>query len=175
MTVSPDGLTATRTQVTTAGPPTGAPRIALSTPSKIAQVYAELKMHKLTPLDNLVGISNSAQELTNVNNSWLGSPGNNSIGWYDNGQVYLNGALIATIGGYFDGDIISVALDNNAQTVQFRNVSQNGVWPAAINIAALGAAPYRLGITVYQVGEYGIANFAGPFVGTPLSGFGTWT
>ena len=175
ITVSTDGLTAARTQITTAGPITGAPRTALSTPSRIAQVYAELKMHKNVPQDNGVGISNSSQELINTANSWLGSPGNNSIGLYDDSTVWLNGLQIATAFAFNDGDIIGVALDCIALTVQFRNVTQAGSWSTAFSIAALGAAPFRLGITVYQVGEYGIANFVGPYIGTPLSGFGTWT
>ena len=177
ITVSANTLTATRTGQTYTVTTPGAgvpPQTALSSVSKIAKVYAEVKMHKLESFDNGVGVSNSAQDLTTAYQSWLGSPGSNSIGYYDNGQVYLNDALIATIGGYNDGDVIGVAVDCVGMTVAFVNVTQSGSLSAAYNISALGAAPYRLGVTVYDIGESGTANFVGPFVGTPPSGFGTW-
>ena len=177
ITVSANTLTTTRTGQTYTVTIPGAgvpPQSSLSAFSKISQVYAEVKMHKLKPFDNGVGVSNSAQDLTTAYQSWLGSPGSNSIGYYDNGQVYLNNALVATIGGYNDGDVIGVAVDCVAMTVAFINVTQSGSLSPAYNISALGPAPYRLGVTVYAVGESGTANFVGPFIGTPPSGFGTW-
>ena len=177
ITVSANTLTATRTGQTYTVTIPGAgvpPQTSLSAMSKVAKVYAEVKMHKLEPFDNGVGVSNSAQDLTTAYQSDLGSPGSNSIGYYDNGQVYLNNALVATIGGYSDGDVIGVAIDCVGMTVAFINVTQSGALSAAYDISALGPAPYRLGVTVYDTGESGTANFVGPFIGTPPSGFGTW-
>ena len=60
-------------------------------------------------------------------------------------------------------------------TVQFRNVTQAGAWTTAFDISSLGAAPYQLGCTIYDISESGTGNFLGPFIGTPPSGFGTWS
>ena len=81
ITISDIGLTATRTtQTFTVTPPAGVPpQTALSTPSAVGQVYAEIQMHLVNNSDNGafntgIGIANSAQELMDPANSWLGSP-----------------------------------------------------------------------------------------------------
>ena len=85
----------------------------------------------------------------------------------------MGGSQIATGPSYNDGDIIGVALDSGAMTVAFRTSAERGMVRRVRHIRARSPT-YRLGVTVYQVGESGTANFGGPFVGTPPSGFVAW-
>jgi hypothetical protein len=74
-----------------------------------------------------IGVANANEP---VDNEYLGET-NNSIGYYNTGQVYLNGAVVATLASYVSGDVGCVAYDFIHQKIWFR-VNAGGWNNAAI-------------------------------------------
>lgn len=89
-----------------------------ATQSQIAGLrYAEFTMSPASGSGNKTGIG-----VANVNelldNEYLGGT-NNSIGYYNTGSVYLNGALVATLASYAAGNVGRMAYDFLHQKIWF--------------------------------------------------------
>ena len=69
-----------------------------------------------------VGLSTYNQNLWD----YTGSAGNNSVGYYDDGQVYINGSTEATYLGFGSGSVVDIAVDVDAGQAWFR--IDGGVW-----------------------------------------------
>ena len=68
-----------------------------------------------------VGLSNYNQNLWN----YVGSTDNNSIGYYDDGNVYINGSQEVTYATFSEGGIIDIAVDADVGLVWFRVAGGN--------------------------------------------------
>ncbi len=111
-----------------------------------------------------IGLLNSSEIFTN----YLGQT-NNSIGWFGDGQVFLNNTSIITIQTFAAGDTLSMATNVSLQLVWFR--TNGGNWnndilanqnPATntggISFAAITGSVYP-GNEVEDNGDIGTVNF----------------
>jgi hypothetical protein len=164
LTLSPDLLSAIRI--------TGDQSYAMtkSTPSTaVGKVYVEACMGN----DGYgIGVANAAASLASDN--WPGID-TNSIGLYNTGEIDIGGVADSVVGPTFvAGDWIGLAVDLGAQSISFRNVTQNSAWSGAVGIIVLGAPPYYLFAGLNVNGDPVTANFDGAFRGAVPAGCTRW-
>lgn len=146
---------------------------ALSSPSGTGDEYVEITVTQLGIGD--VGVGVSSLNKPDVDGPDGAAGGTNSIGLWDNGTVNISGLRNPVTGPTFvTGDILAIAVSGSAKTVQFRNVTQSSAWSSPYDISQFGNPPYLLVSSFWEIDEAAYANFDGPFVGTPLSGFVGW-
>lgn len=134
------------------------------------------------PSDGAVGLASASESPTN----YLGQTVN-SVGYYNTGDVYFNGAqaaAVATWGATFLTSVIDVAIDLDNKKIWVK--VDNGTWnrdsaanPATntggVSIAALANAPFFFVVEPYSSGAALTVNFgATSFVNAAPSGFGNW-
>jgi hypothetical protein len=140
----------------------------------------------VSPLFGIVeGIVNGAFP-TNGGGFNLGST-LDGIGWTGDGRILLNDAVVATIQGWQQGDVLSFALDldSNPRRIWFR--TNAGSWnnnpsadpatnPASgIDIQTLAAGPYFAFGQGFSGRDTFTANFGGSaYTHSVPSGFGNW-
>jgi len=92
-----------------------------------------------------------------------------SIGWYPNGNVYVNNSITYTRSSYVSGDVLGFALDKTGQTL---SLYKNGV-SAGASIPVVGTTHYAaFGQAGASVGVVGVANFgATALTYTPPAGY----
>ena len=148
--------------------------MAQSTISGLRNSYVEVKITFTQP-GSLIGITNGRAPTGDPSSEpgYLGAT-NDSIGLSSDGTVALNNKQIGTGPAYANGDVVAIAINGGAQTVSFRNVTQNTGWFGLFPIFPLGLPPYHLGVSMRNVGDNGVANFYGPFTGTPPTGYLNW-
>jgi SPRY domain len=128
-----------------------------------------------------VGVGNASTQLGN--NQYLGLD-LNSIGAYDNGNVFMNATQIATVAPFATGSVVCTAVDFTAGLIWWR--TNNGNWnnsstanPATgtggISIGAAGTlspaiALYYDGVTL----DVATGNFSSSTSFTPPAGFSTF-
>lgn len=126
------------------------------------------------------GIINGSQSVTNT---FLGGTGNNSIGWYKNGQVFLNNSAVTTISAFVQGNTIEMAVDLGNTNIWFRvlggNWNNNGTANPATNTGGISISvittPVFPAVDVEDNNDAFTANFGGSaYADTPPSGFGNW-
>lgn len=159
--MSADKLTATRTATAITGVV-----MALSTNSGLYNSYAEVTTSFAT--DFSVGVASKN----------VGYPGQtfDSLGWRSDGSVWLGGAQIGTAVTYASGNVVGIAINGATQTVLFRNITTSSAWVGPFPLSQVGVPPYHLAIGLRAIGDFGKANFYGPFATTvsPGIGFSTW-
>lgn len=125
-----------------------------------------------------VGFVNSSE----VNSNYLGQT-TNSVGYFNSGQVYINGALITTIAAYTTSDVIDCAADYGGQKLWCRvtggNWNNNGTANPAtgtcpcISTTTMSAGPYYAAALVETSGKQWTGNFGGTsYAFTAPAGFG---
>ena len=156
--MSADKLTATRAY-TNLG--TG-PVMAKSTLSGLRKCYVEVKPTFATAGDVVIGIANTRANTAN----YVGAT-NDSVGLRSDGAILQNGVQVGYGPNYASGDVVAIAIDGGAQTLQFRNVTADTGWfPSGqppIPTFLLGLPPYHLAVSFTVVGDSAVANFYGPF------------
>jgi hypothetical protein len=147
--------------------------------------YWELTPRKISSAPSAIfeGIANASFSVDGP--TFLGGD-SNGIGWAGDGNVWINNAVIATIQGWQQNDVLSVAVDLGSQRIWFR--TNAGSWnndpandPATntggIDISILIGGPY---FAFGQGGNSGLedslhANFGGSAYAHSIpSGFGHW-
>lgn len=113
-------------------------------------------------------------------NDYLGQAANTSA-YYDDGSVYVNNAVVATLAAYVNGDVIGLALDLDAGKGWY---SKNGVFASGNPAAGTGAHfTFTAGTTLYagftlhieSPADQITTNFgATAFNASPPSGFIAW-
>ncbi len=118
LTLSNGNLTATHIGVSGASRTRG-------TSSSILKTYMEAHVDSMpTPFgDTGLGLCNSSQALGALNS--LGDAAGNSIGWYDDGSVFVGGSVLTTIQGFVQGDTLSMAANLTAGLAWFRTNAGN--------------------------------------------------
>ena len=120
-----------------------------------------------------VGVANAdAFSQQNIEPSeYLGETAD-SWSYFENGQVWNNGANTGTVTSYDAGDVIGMALDldSSPQTITwYKNGTQIVQKDLALGTALTGR--WTFGVTTYHIGE-GLINFGQqPFLYTPPSGY----
>lgn len=167
------------TAITLAGFAVASTQLArTNTSHSSGKYYFEMTVVAATNLAAVgVGVDNGSESLN--------APGGQSGGiiWIGNGNVNYNGALdTTTIASFAVGDTLGVAVDVGGALIWFRdnagNWNNNGsanpaTGTGGISILAVTSNVYA----VVQLTNYSdniTANFAGPFVNTAPSGFGTF-
>tara|TARA_Y100000592_G_scaffold87004_1_gene141079 strand:- start:243 stop:1547 length:1305 start_codon:yes stop_codon:yes gene_type:complete len=132
--------------------------------------YAEFKASSLTTNGMLVGI---VEEQYQNNLNYVGVAG--AIGYHYNGQVYNRDSNASFGNAYAQGDIIGVAMDLTNKFVYF---SKNGTWQnsgdptsgssgtGGIAIGGSTGSAYFFGLSIYNSGYHGEANFGNGYFGT---------
>ena len=106
--------------------------------------------------------------------NWFGVGSTNSIGYFSNGGIYLNGPIVQTIEPINIGDWIGIDVDLSVGRVWFRNITKGGVWSAGHTVTGLGA-DCHLGVSLWDLTDSCKFNFDGPFRGDPgVGGFTRW-
>lgn len=121
----------------------------------------------------MIGLADSTLPLTD---GYFPGVTSNSISYGDDGNVGLNGSIVANYGAFSPGDVIMIAFKAGAQKVWF---GKNGTWngdPAAntggISVSGFGATYPALGAVF---GGTATANFgATTFAYSPPTGFNAW-
>lgn len=128
------------------------------------------------------GIVNGSFPTNNVGYN-LGST-LDGIGWYGDGRIILNDAVVDTIQGWQQNDVLSFALDLDSKKIWFR--TNAGSWnnnpandPATntggIDISSLAGGPYFPFGQGYSGRDTLTANFGGsPYTQSAPSGFSNW-
>lgn len=165
ITISANGLMATLTSGA------GAWAMAKSTLPIPTNPYVEVTVGTFSTAMS-IGLANQSEVTGSDPNAWPGAS-NNSIGLNNFNNVYLGGSQIATAVSYVVGDVIGIAIDTSAQTIQFRDVTTSSAWFGPYSISILGS-PVYLAVGFYSVGNFATANFSGPFVGAIPPGFVGW-
>jgi uncharacterized protein YmfQ (DUF2313 family) len=133
-------------------------------------LYAEVHFDaSILPSSCGFGIANA----TESNPAYVGGTPN-SFGYFPNGIVYTNGAFAGIAAAYTTGDTLAIAVDLNAQTVRFRNVSRDTTWSSSISIATLGAAAVYCAFNYLHLNDSWTANFDGSFLGVVPGGYTRW-
>ncbi len=125
---------------------TGANTASFSNAQSVGKVYCEFSIDTGADFSG-VGVCNGSQ-LLNVSLS----ASLNAIGFFTDGNVYINNAVVATLVSFTSGDVISMAVDFGNATIWFSKNS--GAWnnnivndPATniggISISSLNAGPYH--------------------------------
>ena len=128
-----------------------------------------------------IGFGNSSALLSN----YLGV-NNNSFGYFLDARTFLNNVQQGSIMNSFEGDIIGVAIDFDAELIWFRRNS--GDWNNDVianqnpatgtggkSFATMAAGPYYPMFNCSIADEVATANFGVvDFTYTPPSGFGLW-
>jgi len=147
--------------------------------------YWELTPRKITSVPSAIfeGLANAS--LSTNGPTFLGGD-SNGIGWAGDGKVWINNAVVATIQGWQQTDVLSFAVDLGSKRIWFRTNAGN--WnnnpandPATntggIDISTLVGGPYY---AFGQGGNSGLedslhANFGGSaYVHSVPSGFSHW-
>jgi hypothetical protein len=170
MTLSNDDLTATKT-----GSDALASTALSQTTRGATKVYAEVHVDlQGIPNDTVVGIAPStfpASATVGIGDTAT------SFGWLGgNGQLFTNGlgSAFGVTPPYLTGHWLAVAVDRDAQTVSFRNITTASAWSGPHSIAAVGDIDWALGVTLYDAGDSETVNFDDDFVGTPPDGYTRW-
>lgn len=114
---------------------------------------------------------------------YLGDTGNNSLGYYGDGSVFLNNALLTSLSAYTTNDVISMHVNPTLKRIWFRknagnwnnNASANpDTGTLGIDISALGSPVYPA-IDVESATGVCVANFgATAYAQTPTVTAGNW-
>ena len=132
--------------------------------------YAEFKGTSLVNNGMLVGIVED-EHLNEL--GYVGTTG--AIGYHYNGQIYNRDSNSSFGNAYAQGDIIGVAMDLTNKFVYF---SKNGTWQnsgvptsgstgtGGIAIGGATGSSYFFGLSIYNSGYHGEANFGNGFFGT---------
>ncbi|MFT4115418.1 SPRY domain-containing protein [Bradyrhizobium sp.] len=126
-----------------------------------------------------VGLMNASELAGN----YIGQT-NNSIGYYPGGDVYLNGAAVASIGSYAVGDVIGVAMNRTTNKVWFRKngngwnggtlASQNpATGTGGISISNISGALFPAVVSGANNGS--ISAFKTPYLFGPPQGFANFS
>jgi hypothetical protein len=147
--------------------------------------YWELTPRKISSAPSAIfeGIANAS--LPTNGPTFLGGD-SNGIGWAGDGKVWINNAVVATIQGWHETDVLSFAVDLDSKRIWFRTKFGNWNNSAAadpgrntggIDISTLVGGPY------YAFGQGGnsggedsmTANFGkAPYTQSVPRGFGGW-
>jgi len=170
-----DNLTATNTSNATAA-------VRSTTAQSTGKFYVEFLIGSTFSGSNAaVGMANSTQSLS----AFFGSSGNNSFGYFANGNIYLNGGFTTTIQTYSTGHRIAMAVDVGAEKVWFKNLTTSSNWnnsgtdnPATgtggFSFAA-ATGSYFVGGSTSNTNDQFTVNFgASSFTGSLPSGFSAW-
>jgi hypothetical protein len=164
-------MTANRLIATRAYSAISGPVIALSTKSDLRNAYAEVQVSFASAVGFAVGVANRF-----INTSGALGSDSNGIGLAPGGAVTTSNIQIGTGPTYVSGNVIAIAVNAAAGTIQFRNVTTSSAWFGPFPLAGLGPTcpPYFLASSLVTVGDFAAANFYGPFQGTVPAGFLNW-
>lgn len=110
---------------------------------------------------------------------WLGG-GNNSgfptssMGYYDDGIIYMNSSAVTTVAGFTTGDVISMELDNSSgvNTIQFFKNGTSVYGPTAHGVTS---GDYAAAATANTINDSVTLNCGqNAWTHTPTSGFVGW-
>jgi hypothetical protein len=143
--------------------------------------YAELKATSTSGSAVAFGIINGTQA---IQNHWLGESGNNSIGCFSSGSIFLNGSSQPTnCTAVASSDVIGMAVDIDHKKIWWRK--NGGQWnnnasaDPALNISGLDVSaisgPYFPAVEVDVLNKVATVNLGGtPYTYTPPTGFVSW-
>jgi hypothetical protein len=120
------------------------------TSSKSQKVYIEFEVTVGTASAGTMSVG-MAKDVDTIN--WLGAPGRDSFGWWDDGSVYVNNTIVFNAGTYQTGDILSIAWDNATARAWVRK--NGGAWANSGDPTAGTGA-----IQMDAASANGIRNFA---------------
>ncbi len=135
--------------------------------------YFEVTCNQTGPFGGF-GISNAGASLT----IFLGSTIDAAV-YYDDGNAYYGGSALGAAGAYAASDVLSVAVDIDADRVWFaKNGSFSGdpvAGTGGISVPGIGAPVYPIGGTYAGGVAIQTANFgASAFSYSPPTGFASW-
>jgi hypothetical protein len=153
--------------------------------ASVGKKYWELTATRITTQASSIveGIANNS---LSVNGPVFLGGDSNGIGWAGDGNVWINNAVVATIQGWSQGDVLSFAVDLGSNMIWFRTNAGNWNNDAAndpatntggIDISTLAGGPY---FAFGQGGNSGqgdalTANFGGSaYTQSVPSGFSNW-
>jgi hypothetical protein len=127
--------------------------------------YAEFKITGYDTNRIMLGIASNPSELDRTNTTL--SSANNNVGLYYNGNIYLNGSIVATVSSFTLNDIIGVYLDLDNNKLYFAKngtIQNSGTGISITDPASTDTGNYFFATGDGSTGAYGTvqANFGSP-------------
>lgn len=126
----------------------------------------------------IVGAADYAIGFVNDNHGAVGTylgADNESVGWFGTAGIYRNGAQIASGTNYAQGDNISMGLDINLKTIQFRKNGGSWLGPYDITSVVSNNTMMYPAVDALQLTEAATAKFTqASWTYTAPAGFEPW-